>query len=264
MGSTTFPRRGLPPPPRIDELAARGLALRDAGEADAPFLQALYAGLRPDEMAFMAWPQALKDAFLADHFRLQHHHFVSHFSGADFWIVERSHRTGVKSTVGRFYLDRSASLWRVIDISLAPDARGQCLGSALLRWAEAGARDAGAAGIDLHAAVVNPAAGRSINASGFGRKARPRATTSAWHGGPVEPGPLLGRVRPQSTASSHPGYQVANPSLARLQRLLSLELAPPRISFAVKAGGSEPSGTQNIKERRQPSKAHRRRSHSHD
>ena len=173
MGSTTFPRRGLPPPPRIDELAARGLALRDAGEADAPFLQALYAGLRPDEMAFMAWPQALKDAFLADHFRLQHHHFVSHFSGADFWIV----RTGVKSTVGRFYLDRSASLWRVIDIGLAPDARGLGLGSALLRWAQAGARDAGAAGIDLHAAVVNARARSLYQRLGF----RPEGAAEGYH-----------------------------------------------------------------------------------
>lgn len=163
MVCTTFPRRVTPLPPRID-LAARGLSLRDAGEADLPFLHALHASFRADEMAFMPWSQAQKDAFLADQFRLQHHHFVSYFSGADFWIVERS---DVTSAVGRFYLDRSTPLWRVIDIGFAPDARGQGLGSALLTWAQVCARDAGAEGIDLHVAVVNPRAQSLYQRLGF-------------------------------------------------------------------------------------------------
>ena len=167
MFCMAFPRRGLPVLPRSDDLAARGLSLRDAGEADLLFLQALYASGRADEMAFMPWPQPQKDAFLADQFGLQHHHFVTHFSGADFWIVERSDRADVTSAVGRFYLDRSTPLWRVIDIGLAPEARGQGLGSALLAWAQACVRDAGAAGIDLHVAVDNPRAQSLYQRLGF-------------------------------------------------------------------------------------------------
>ena len=168
MLCTTFPRRATPLPPRIDDLAARGLSLRDADAADLPFLQALHASFRADEMAFMPWPQAQKDAFLADQFRLQHHHFVSQFSGADFWVVERAERTDVKSAVGRFYLDRSTPLWRAIDLGFAPDARGQGLGSALLRWAQVCARDAGAAGIDLHVTIVNARARSLYQRLGFG------------------------------------------------------------------------------------------------
>ena len=167
MFCTTFPRRGTPLPRRLDDLAARGLWLRDAGEADSAFLQALYAGFRADEMASMPWSQAQKDAFLADQFRLQHLHFVSQFSGADFWIVERANPTDVTSAVGRFYLDRSPPLWRAIDLGFSPHARGQGLGSALLTWAQACARDAGAAGIDLHVAVVNPRARSLYQRLGF-------------------------------------------------------------------------------------------------
>ena len=167
MVATTFPRRGPLVLPRSDDLAVRGLSLRDAGEADAAFLQSLYASFRANEMAFLPWPQAQKDAFLADQFRLQHLHFASHFSGADFWIVERSDRSGATSAVGRFYLDRSTPLWRVIDIGLAPDARGQGLGSALLTWAQVCARDAGAAGIDLHVTIVNARARSLYQRLGF-------------------------------------------------------------------------------------------------
>jgi ribosomal protein S18 acetylase RimI-like enzyme len=177
MVCTTFPRCAPPLPSRIDELAARGLSLRDAGEADAPFLQALHASFRADEMAFLPWPQAQKDAFLADQFRLQHLHYVSHFSNADFCIVERANRTDVKSAVGRFYLDRSAPLWRAIDLGFVPEARGQGLGSALLTWAQVCARDANAAGIDLHVTVVNVRARSLYQRLGF----RPEGVADGYH-----------------------------------------------------------------------------------
>ena len=108
-------------------------------------------------MALVAWPQAHKDALLQDQFRLQHHHLVTHFSGADFWIVERADCSGAISPLGRFYLDRSTALWRVVEIGFLPEARGRGLGSALLKWAQRSALDAGAAGIDLHVVVNAPA-----------------------------------------------------------------------------------------------------------
>jgi ribosomal protein S18 acetylase RimI-like enzyme len=132
-----------------------------------PFLQALFAGLRAEEMAPVPWPQAQKDAFLADQFRLQHHHFASYFSAADFWILERSLPSGPRSPIGRLYLDRSAPLWRIIDIGFLPQARGQGIGSALLKWAQACATDAGAAGIDLHVLVSNSRAEKLYRSLGF-------------------------------------------------------------------------------------------------
>jgi GNAT superfamily N-acetyltransferase len=166
-----FPRRERARPAVSDGLAdalvALRLSLRNAVEADWPFLQALFASFRAEEMAHIPWPQAQKDAFLAEQFRLQHHHFVSYFSDADFWIVERSLRSGLDSPVGRLYLDRSTPLWRVVDIGFLPEARGQGFGSKLLKWAQASAMDAGAAGIDLHVLVTNSRAQMLYRSLGF-------------------------------------------------------------------------------------------------
>jgi GNAT superfamily N-acetyltransferase len=149
-----FPRRQEVGVTLSDHLVDVGLSLRHAIEADCPFLQTLFASFQVEEMRLISWPQEQKYGFLSDQFRLQHHHFVSYFPDADFWIVERSHQTGV-SPVGRLYLDRSTPLWRIIDIGFLPETRGQGFGSALLKWAKACASDAGAAGIDLHVLVAN-------------------------------------------------------------------------------------------------------------
>jgi GNAT superfamily N-acetyltransferase len=166
---TAFPHPAPVPAPSAicGRLGAPDLTLRHAGEGDHAFLQALFASFRAEEMALIPWPQPQKDAFLAEQFRLQHHHFVSYFSGADFWIVERSHRAGESSPVGRFYLDRSTPLWRVIDIGFLPEARGQGFGSALLRSAQASAVEAGAAGVDLHVRLTNPRAEMLYRSLGF-------------------------------------------------------------------------------------------------
>jgi len=162
-----FPARLASSPPFSRDLAALGLSLRDAADADWPFLQALFASLRAEEMALLAWPQADLDALLADQFRLQHHHLVTHFAGADFWIVERGDRKGMTTPVGRFYLDRSTPLWRVVDIGFLPEARGQGAGSELLGWAQATAIAAGAVGIDLHVAASNNRARALYRRLGF-------------------------------------------------------------------------------------------------
>jgi GNAT superfamily N-acetyltransferase len=165
--STTFPPPRAAQPPRDDDLGALGLSLRHPTDADWPFLQRLFASFRVEEMALVAWPQAHKDALLNDQFRLQHHHLVTYFSSADFWIVERADRSGAMSPLGRFYLDRLTALWRVVDIGVLPEARGQGLGSALLTWAQRAALDAGAAGIDLHVVVVNAPAQSLYRKLGF-------------------------------------------------------------------------------------------------
>ena len=161
-----FPRR-VAPAPGSPDLGALGLSLRDAVDADWPFLQALFASFRAAEMAVLGWPQSHLDTLLADQCRLQHHHLLTHFAGADFWIVERSDRQGALLPVGRFYLDRSTPLWRVVDIGFLPEARGQGVGSALLAWAQAAAVAAGAAGIDLHVLASNDRAQQLYRRLGF-------------------------------------------------------------------------------------------------
>jgi GNAT superfamily N-acetyltransferase len=114
------------------------------------------------------WPQAQKDAFLHQPFRLQHHHFVTHFAAADFWVADQFLLpSGAKAPVGRFYLDRSTPVWHVIDVGFVPEARGQGLGSVLLQWRQAAAIDAGLTAIDLQVAVTNKRAEKLYRALGF-------------------------------------------------------------------------------------------------
>jgi len=162
-----FPPPAAAQPALSDQLAALRLSLRNADAADMPFLQALFAGFRAEEMAFVPWPQAQKDAFLGDQFRLQHHHFVSYFSGADFWIVERSLPSGPRSPIGRLYLDRSAPCWRIVDIGFLPQVRGQGIGGALLKWVQVCAIEAAATGIDLHVLLTNSRAEQLYRSLGF-------------------------------------------------------------------------------------------------
>lgn len=184
--TSTFPRRETARPAVSDCLVASGLSLRHAADTDRPFLQALFASFRAEEMALIPWPQPQKEAFLAEQFRLQHHHFVTHYRGADFWIVERSHRAEEGSPLGRFYLNRTAPLWRVVDIGFLPEARGQGFGSALLKWAQVCAIEAGAAGIDLHVLLTNPRAQMLYRSLGFQVEGEPEGyhQRMAWRPAP--------------------------------------------------------------------------------
>lgn len=150
------------PAPRTDglrlgpSLGTRGLALRGAVDADLPALRILYASTRAEELAPVPWPQSAKDAFIDDQFRLQHHHYVTHYPDADFFVLEAG--AGI---AGRFY-HRSGSGDAgatdddlVIDVSLAPGFRGQGIGTLLLRSAleHAASRGRGVA-LNVHASNV--------------------------------------------------------------------------------------------------------------
>lgn len=164
-----FPRTTPPP---LADLTAAELSLRAARQADLPFLYALYAGFRAAELALAPWTAAQKEVFLVDQFRLQHVHFTRFHPRAGFWVVERPHA----HPVGRLYLDRSARFWRIVDIGLAPEARGQGLGSVLLTWVQHAAEAARAKGVDLHVAPTNPRAGALYARLGF-RETQPDVTT---------------------------------------------------------------------------------------
>lgn len=106
------------------------LALRAAKDRDAPALLALYASTREDELAAVPWAAATKADFLARQFELQHHHYVTHFPGADFLVLDSP-----GGIVGRLYRGASPgeACDTVIDVCLLPAWRGRGLGTALLR-----------------------------------------------------------------------------------------------------------------------------------
>lgn len=102
--------------------------LRPVTAADAPFLYALYASTRAEEMALLAWPPEQQAAFLRMQFQAQHAHYQHHFALASFDVIEHAGHA-----IGRLYVDRRADEIRVIDIVLLPAYRRRGIGSQHMR-----------------------------------------------------------------------------------------------------------------------------------
>jgi ribosomal protein S18 acetylase RimI-like enzyme len=143
-------------------LLARGFFLQTASATDLPWLRALYASTRAEELAGIAWPEAAKRHFLDQQFALQHQHYQSHFPHADYLVI----RTAAQEPVGRHYLDRSGSEWLLVDISLFPAWRGQGIGTMLIRHSQHEAA-AQARGMLLHVLDTNPLARQLYERLGF-------------------------------------------------------------------------------------------------
>ena len=137
--------------PRLIAAAAFGIAYRPMTDADLPFVEALFASTRAEEFALTGLAPEQLQALLVQQHKAQHHHYRLHHSAAEWLIVERA-----DEPIGRLYLDRSGESDRVIDISLAPAARGQGIGGAILAdvIADAQARERT---VSIHVETRNPA-----------------------------------------------------------------------------------------------------------
>lgn len=145
-------------------LAERGYSLRAACDSDLPWLQELYASTRATEMAMLPWPANATRLFTDQQFRLQHQHYLLHYPGTDFMVIEHA-----CVPVGRYYLQRNASAdYLLVDISLLPEEQGKGTGSELIRQTQ---RDAQAqkTGIRLHVHQMNPRARQLYERLGFER-----------------------------------------------------------------------------------------------
>jgi len=150
MAGTTRFRRDLAP---TAELTARGISLRGETEEDFPFLEHLFASVRWQDLEVTGWPKEAKLAFLQQQFALQVLHYAAHYADTDFGVVVHD-----GEPIGRLYLYRTPRELRIVDISLAPEWRGQGIGSALL---EAVFAEAAATGVKvtIHVEQMNPARG---------------------------------------------------------------------------------------------------------
>jgi ribosomal protein S18 acetylase RimI-like enzyme len=137
--------------PLDDGSIVEGLVLRDERPDDDPFLRALYASTRSDELAVTGWSPAQVDGFLRMQFDLQRAHYRTHFADARFLIVERDGRP-----IGRLYVSYTPADVRVLDIALVPDTRGNGVGRQLLEHVIDHADRVGAP-VTLHVAVGNRA-----------------------------------------------------------------------------------------------------------
>lgn len=128
-----------------------GLAFRPIADSDLPFLAALYAQVRRDELAPVPWPPEAKAAFLADQFRLQHAHYTTHYPDAEFLLVQREHRA-----IGRVYVWRVPGETRLMEISLLEAERGRGVGGAIIDLLLREAQGCGDV-VTLHVEPDNPA-----------------------------------------------------------------------------------------------------------
>src|SRR5688500_1918182 len=104
----------MPPPSRA--AAALGISYRPIGEADLPFLFAVYASTRAEELAITGWTDEIKQQFLTQQFNAQHAHYQRHYPDAEWLVIERG-----GEPAGRLYMEEWPSQIRLIDIALLPN-----------------------------------------------------------------------------------------------------------------------------------------------
>lgn len=129
--------------------AAAGLSFRPIGDPDLAFLADLYASTRMEELAQTGWPEDAKRDFLGQQFTTQHAHYMRHYAGAEWLIVEHG-----ATAIGRFYFVHWTRECRIIDIAFLPQARGKGFGAAALcdMIDRAGDRT-----VSIHVERMNPA-----------------------------------------------------------------------------------------------------------
>jgi ribosomal protein S18 acetylase RimI-like enzyme len=108
--------------------AAAGLSFRPITAVDLPFLFAVYASTRAEELAPVPWTDTQKTAFLTQQFNAQHTDYQHNYVRAEWLVVMRA-----GTSVGRLYIDRNAREHSVIDIALLPEHRGHGIGGAIMR-----------------------------------------------------------------------------------------------------------------------------------
>lgn len=120
-------------------------------DEDLPFVASVYASTRREELAPAGWPRELEDAFLGQQHEAQHSYYRATYDGADWLIIERG-----GTAVGRLYRVEWPREIRIIDISLAPEARGSGIGGAILGAIQEEARAMGKA-VSIHVEKNNRA-----------------------------------------------------------------------------------------------------------
>lgn len=130
---------------------AGAVTLRSSTPADEPFLAALYASTRAEELAVTGWDEAQKARFCRAQFDAQSAHYRQHYAEASAQIVERA---GVPA--GRLIVARWPREIRIVDLALAPEHRGNGIGTRLLHALQAEAHAAGKV-LSIHVERMNPA-----------------------------------------------------------------------------------------------------------
>ena len=135
-------------PPPLREAAAFDIVYRVMTDGDLPFVAALYASTRAEEVAATGWPPELQAAFLDQQHRAQHSYYRTVYPDGEWLLIERE-----GEPIGRLYLGEKDGILHLIDISLLTGARGTGLGTAILADLLAGETRP----VELYVERINPA-----------------------------------------------------------------------------------------------------------
>lgn len=128
------------------------ISFRPIGEEDRDFLRCLYASTREQELAQVTdWSAEQKEAFLAQQFEAQHHHYQKYYPEASFDLILDD-----GEPIGRLYVSRWEREIRLVDVALVPEARGRGIGTELLRDLLAEGERSGKT-VSIHVERFNPA-----------------------------------------------------------------------------------------------------------
>jgi ribosomal protein S18 acetylase RimI-like enzyme len=132
-------------------LLSQGFVLRPETDDDLPFLMRLYGSTREPELAMTGWPAEQKQAFIAQQFQAQRHHYRTFISNCRFDVLECR-----GEPIGRLYLETRQTQLNVVDIALLPTWRGKGIGTTIL---EALIKTAGQTerGVGIFVEKYNPA-----------------------------------------------------------------------------------------------------------
>ena len=128
------------------------LCLRLARPEDEPFLQAVYATTRSEEMALVPWTVEQKLAFVQMQYLAQRQSYQNQFPESKVFVIEHEGQAA-----GRMIVDRSTPVILLMDIVLLPEFRNHGLGTALIRDL-LGEADRSHKLVQLHVEDFNPAA----------------------------------------------------------------------------------------------------------
>lgn len=150
------------------ELVAQGIGLRPETEGDDPFLVALYATTRQNELDQVPdWAEEQKQAFVAMQFNAQRQHYRHALADVAFDVITRH-----DEPIGRLYTREGETMLHIVDILLDPAERGAGLGAAMLRGLADNALAAGKV-LSIFVESYNPAR-RLYDRLGFVQVGEPR------------------------------------------------------------------------------------------
>ncbi|HEX8397351.1 MAG TPA: GNAT family N-acetyltransferase [Pyrinomonadaceae bacterium] len=94
---------------------------------EEPFLLAVYASSREDEMRLVPWNDEQKRAFLEMQLLAQHQYYFSRYPAASYEIINLA-----QQPIGRLYVDRSGETIKILDITILPEYRSKGAGGKIV------------------------------------------------------------------------------------------------------------------------------------